>query len=108
MFAMELCRLLRVEPPQPSRGKDTELNDHCFERGVQFKKQDGSTAPGRIDLYKRSFDSDVERARLEEDRHRVREEERAAAWQGALVRGGLIAGGRMLLTAYLVVGSHDT
>ncbi len=53
MFAMELCRLLEVQPPHPSKGEDAELNDYCFERGVQFKEQDGSTAPGRIDLYKR-------------------------------------------------------
>ena len=53
MFAMELCRLLEVPPPLPSRGEDAELNDYCFERGVQFKEHDGTTAAGRIDLYKR-------------------------------------------------------
>ncbi|MBL8882985.1 MAG: class I SAM-dependent DNA methyltransferase [Hyphomicrobium sp.] len=53
MFAMELCRLLEVPPPHPSKGEDAELNDYCFERGVQFKEHDGTTAAGRIDLYKR-------------------------------------------------------
>lgn len=53
MFAMELCRLLEVQPPHPSKGEDAELNDYCFERGVQFKEYDGTTAAGRVDLYKR-------------------------------------------------------
>lgn len=53
MFAMELCRLLEVQPPHPSKGEDAELNDYCFERGVQFKEHDGTTAAGRVDLYKR-------------------------------------------------------
>ena len=53
MFATELCALLGVTPPDPSRGEDAELNDYCFERGVQFKSADGMASPGRIDLYKR-------------------------------------------------------
>jgi len=54
MFAIELCQLLGVPAPNPSRGEDAELNDYCFERGVQFKATDGTTSPGRIDLYRRS------------------------------------------------------
>lgn len=53
MFAIELCGLLGVTAPDPARGEDAELNDYCFERGVQFKAVDGTTAPGRIDLYRR-------------------------------------------------------
>lgn len=54
MFAIELCGVLGVTPPEPSRGEDAELNDYCFERSVHFKGTDGTTSPGRIDLYKRS------------------------------------------------------
>ena len=53
MFAIELCGLIGVTPPEPARGEDAELNDYCFERGVTFKAPDGTTAPGRIDLYRR-------------------------------------------------------
>ena len=53
MFAFELCGLLGVAAPEPSRGDAAELNDYCFERGIQFKGADGAASPGRIDLYKR-------------------------------------------------------
>lgn len=53
MFAIELCGLIGVTAPDPARGEDAELNDYCFERGVQFKAVDGTTTPGRIDLYRR-------------------------------------------------------
>ena len=51
-FAGELCGLLGVERPEPSRAKNA-LNDYVFERRVDFKSDDGSTSPGRIDLYRR-------------------------------------------------------
>ena len=51
-FANELCDLLGVERPEPSRAEN-ELNDYVFERRVDFKFDDGTTSPGRIDLYKR-------------------------------------------------------
>ena len=51
-FAGELCELLGVDRPEPSRAKN-ELNDYVFERRVDFKFDDGSTSLGRIDLYKR-------------------------------------------------------
>lgn len=47
-FALDLCRLLGVEAPHP----DAE-QQYMFERPVVFAHGDGSTSPGRIDLYKR-------------------------------------------------------
>lgn len=51
-FAYELCDLLGVDRPIPSVN-DADLNPYAFERAVRFKGDDGSTSPGRIDLYKR-------------------------------------------------------
>ena len=51
-FAGELCRLLRLPEPEPSRPR-TEYNDYVFERRIDFRHDDGNTTPGRIDLYKR-------------------------------------------------------
>jgi hypothetical protein len=52
LFLTEFCRLIGVPSPEPS-GPDTELNAYVFERAVTFREPDGSTAKGRIDLYKR-------------------------------------------------------
>ena len=52
MFADELCDLLGVKRPEPSQA-DNQYNDYVFERRVDFKFDDGSTSPGRIDLYRR-------------------------------------------------------
>ena len=51
-FAMELCTLLGLPEPEPSQGLVPD-NDYVFERRVDFKHDDGSKSPGRIDLYKR-------------------------------------------------------
>ena len=51
-FANELCDLLDLPRPEPSQERN-ELNDYVFERRVDFKHDDGSATPGRIDLYKR-------------------------------------------------------
>ncbi len=51
-FLAELCDLLGVPRPDPSRADDAE-NAYVFERNVTFQNPDGSTSPGRIDLYKR-------------------------------------------------------
>ena len=51
-FAYELCELLGVDRPVPSVS-DADLNPYSFERGVTFRADDGSTSPGRIDLYKK-------------------------------------------------------
>jgi hypothetical protein len=52
LFLVELCELLGVQRPNPS-GPETTLNDYVFERSIRFHHEDGSTSPGRIDLYKK-------------------------------------------------------
>ena len=52
MFAGELCVLLGLPKPDPSEERN-EYNDYAFERRIDFKHDDGSTSPGRIDLYRR-------------------------------------------------------
>ena len=47
-FVIELCSLLNVPTPHP-----TVEQDYMFERPVTFAYGDGSTAPGRIDCYRR-------------------------------------------------------
>jgi hypothetical protein len=51
-FLSELCDTLEVRRPDPA-SHDTALNAYVFERAVIFREPDGSTARGRIDLYKR-------------------------------------------------------
>jgi type I restriction-modification system DNA methylase subunit len=52
MFLSELCDALDV--PRPDQAShDAALNAYAFERAVTFREPEGSTAPGRIDLYKR-------------------------------------------------------
>jgi hypothetical protein len=53
LFLSELCDLLGVPRPQPSKPDDEE-NAYVFERSVTFHHPDGSTSTGRIDLYKRA------------------------------------------------------
>jgi hypothetical protein len=52
LFLTELCSLLDVPPPDPTRPDDAD-NAYVFEHNVHFKENDGSTTIGRIDLYKR-------------------------------------------------------
>ena len=51
-FAKELCKLLGLPEPDPAQEK-VESNDYVFERRVDYKFHDGTTARRRIDLYKR-------------------------------------------------------
>tara|TARA_R110002072_G_scaffold179059_1_gene335062 strand:- start:122522 stop:126055 length:3534 start_codon:yes stop_codon:yes gene_type:complete len=51
-FARDLCDVLAVPHPDPTK-TDVAGNAYVFERDVTFQNQDGSTSPGRIDLYKR-------------------------------------------------------
>jgi hypothetical protein len=53
LFLAELCSVIGVPPPDPA-GTATENNAYVFERAVTFREPDGSTARGRIDLYKRA------------------------------------------------------
>ncbi|MDK9718061.1 MAG: hypothetical protein OEL57_09170 [Trichlorobacter sp.] len=52
LFLSELCDLLTVPRPEPTRPDDRE-NAYVFERSVTFQHGDGSTSIGRIDLYRR-------------------------------------------------------
>jgi hypothetical protein len=52
LFLSELCDLLGVPRPDPSKANDAD-NAYVFERAVTFRYADGSTSAGRIDLYKR-------------------------------------------------------
>ena len=47
-FLIDLCHLLGVDTPHP-----TPEQDYMFERPILFAHGDGSTSPGRIDLYRR-------------------------------------------------------
>lgn len=52
LFLTELCdQILQVPHPEPA-GPDNAKNLYTFERGVTHKEADGSSASGRIDLYK--------------------------------------------------------
>lgn len=52
LFLGELCDVLGVERPHPAQADDRQ-NAYVFERAVTFQNPDGTTSPGRIDLYKR-------------------------------------------------------
>jgi hypothetical protein len=52
LFLSELCDLLEVSRPEPTRPDDRE-NTYVFERNVTFRHGDGSSSIGRIDLYRR-------------------------------------------------------
>jgi hypothetical protein len=52
LFLTELCDVLNV--PRPDQAThEAAANAYAFERGVTFREPDGSTAHGRIDLYRR-------------------------------------------------------
>src|SRR5436190_1444862 len=51
-FLCELCDLLGLPRPDPA-GPDDGQNAYVFERAVTFTNGDGTTSPGRIDLYRR-------------------------------------------------------
>ena len=51
-FIIGLCALLGLDQPDPSKQKN-EKNDYVFERRVDYKFDDGTTARRRIDLYRR-------------------------------------------------------
>jgi hypothetical protein len=52
MFLTELCALLGVPGPEPTRPDDPD-KAYVFERAVPMDDGDGNTTIGRIDLYKR-------------------------------------------------------
>ena len=52
LFLSELCDVIGVPRPDPSRPDDRD-NAYVFERTVTFDHGDGTHSTGRIDLYKR-------------------------------------------------------
>ena len=50
-FLQEFCELLELPKPDPPL-PDNAMNSYTFERRVERKKPDGTTAPNWIDLYK--------------------------------------------------------
>lgn len=52
LFLAELCDVLEVARPEPTQPDDAR-NAYVFERAISFQNPDGTTSPGRIDLYKR-------------------------------------------------------
>lgn len=64
MFLTELCTVLGVDQPNPA-GSDRAANDYVFERAVKPRLSEASTAPKRIDLYKRNaFILEAKQSRL--------------------------------------------
>ncbi len=53
IFLSELCDVLGVPRPNPTR-PDDENNAYVFEKSVVFQHGDGTTSAGRIDLYRRA------------------------------------------------------
>ena len=63
--------LIGVEQPRPSVS-EAELNPYAIERGVRFKQPDGTTAPGRIDLYQRgAFVMEAKQSRQNEGQKKL-------------------------------------
>ena len=64
MFLTELCTVLGVDQPNPAGG-DRAANDYVFERAVKPRLSEASTAPKRIDLYKKNaFILEAKQSRL--------------------------------------------
>ncbi|MEF2070649.1 class I SAM-dependent DNA methyltransferase [Consotaella aegiceratis] len=64
MFLSELCDLVGVARPDPA-GAERGSNDYVFERAVTPRESEGSTAPKRIDLYKKGcFILEAKQSRL--------------------------------------------
>lgn len=64
LFLTELCDVLGVRHPEPAQATRAE-NDYVFERSVQPRAYEPTTAPRRIDLYKRgSFILEAKQSRL--------------------------------------------
>lgn len=51
-FIERLCRFLALPEPDLA-SEQNHQNDYVYERRIEFKHPDGTTSPGRIDLYKR-------------------------------------------------------
>ncbi|WP_206453435.1 class I SAM-dependent DNA methyltransferase [Aurantimonas marina] len=64
MFLSELCDLIGVPRPDPA-GAERDFNDYVFERAVRPRESEASSAPKRIDLYKKGcFILEAKQSRL--------------------------------------------
>lgn len=64
MFLSELCDVLGVPRPDPA-GAERDHNDYVFERAVRPRGSEATTAPKRIDLYKKdAFILEAKQSRL--------------------------------------------
>jgi hypothetical protein len=84
-FLNELCVVLDVPRPDPAQ-QDDNRNEYVFERAVTFNNGDGSTSPGRIDLYKRGCF--VMEAKQGSDRRALAQEEEEETSLGAQGKRG--------------------
>jgi SAM-dependent methyltransferase len=67
-FINALCELLGVDKPHQAQAKGVSALDYGFERPVRFRFDDGTTSPGRIDLYKRgSFVLEAKQSRKRQE-----------------------------------------
>ncbi len=71
LFVERLCNAYGLNGPDMAK-EETALNDYVFERKVSFNLPDGTSAPGRIDCYKRG--SFILEAKQSPKRQRQREE----------------------------------
>ncbi|MCC5780824.1 class I SAM-dependent DNA methyltransferase [Nitratireductor sp. B36] len=68
MFITELCDVLGLPHPDVA-GSETALNDYVFERAVKPRRSEGTTAPKRIDLYKKgAFILEAKQSRMKQGR----------------------------------------
>ena len=100
LFLAELCDLLGVPRPDPTRPDDAD-NAYVFERSVTFQHPDGTTSTGRIDLYKRGCfvleaKQGVEKAEPAEALAAATQAKAKAAKKGHAQRGSAAWDGAML------------
>ncbi len=94
LFLSELCDVLGVPRPDPTKPDDDE-NAYVFERSVTFHHADGSTSTGRIDLYKRGHfvleaKQGVEKREQEEALSETGKAKAKAAKKGTATRGSAL------------------
>jgi hypothetical protein len=91
-FMERLCDVLGLPSPEFSSQNNAQ-NDYAYERWVAFKHPDGSTSPGRIDLYKRgcfvleSKQSSIREARKHADQLSMLPEDATQVKSGTARRG---------------------
>jgi hypothetical protein len=94
LFLSELCDVLGVPRPDPTKPDDDE-NAYVFERSVTFNHADGSNSTGRIDLYKRGCfvleaKQGVEKREREEALSEAGKAKAKATKKGAATRGSAL------------------